>query len=402
MIKIQKIEIANYRSCINTSIDVQDDLTTLIGVNGVGKSNILNSLQLLKKINRNRFYHQQVIQETFKHSNLKINLSIDDEIFILKADIYYETDQSNLDEIYNADIQFKKINDKSRKWFQIDIDLFGYVERLKFINRPFNDKKIQDKYLNSEVGQTAVKIVNYLNDISYYSATQFSEPTRCPVSIELDDTNRFVNFRTRDVHGKFIYDLYNSFKNDSLSFNKFINTINQNGIGLVDDITFFEHSMSSSSYEVKSVSKINQIEKNKNIIIPSVTIDGTVLSPNQLSEGTFKTLALVFYILNDKNDLLLIEEPEVCVHHGLLSSIIDLIKQQAKDKQIIISTHSDFVLDKLNPENIILVNKNLQKGTIAKHLSKAMSKNDYSALKSYLKTSGNLGEYWKEGGFEND
>lgn len=402
MIKIQKIEITNYRSCINASIEVQDDLTTLIGINGVGKSNILNSLQLLKKINRNRFFHQQVIQETLKHSSLKINLSIDNEIYVLKADIYFETDQSNLDEIYNADIQFKKINDKSRKWFQIDIDLFGYVERLKFINKPFNDKKIQDKYLNSEEGQTAVKIVNYLSGISYYSATQFSDPTKCPVSIELDEANRFGNFRNKDIHGKFIFDLYTSYKNDNLSFKKFIDTINQNGIGLVEDITFFEHPMLSSSYEVKSVNKINQIEKNKNIIIPTVKIDGTVLSPNQLSEGTFKTLALIFYILNDKNDLLLIEEPEVCVHHGLLSSIIELIKQQANEKQIIISTHSDFVLDKLLPENIILVSKSIQKGTIAKHLSKAMSKNDYFALKEYLKSSGNLGEYWKEGGFENE
>jgi len=50
-------------------------------------------------------------------------------------------------------------------------------------------------------------------------------------------------------------------------------------------LLFFEHSMLSSSYDVKSVSKINQIEKNKNIIIPSVKIDGTVLSPKQLLEG---------------------------------------------------------------------------------------------------------------------
>jgi predicted ATPase len=211
-----------------------------------------------------------------------------------------------------------------------------------------------------------------------------------------------IGYGYREVHGKFIFDLYSTYKNDKTSFNKFLNTINQNGIRLIDDISFFEHSLSNSSVVVKSINKINQIERNKNIIIPSVTIDGVVLSPNQLSEGTFKTLALIFYVLNDKSELLLIEEPEVCVHHGLLNSVIELIKQQSKDKQIIISTHSDFVLDKLKPENIILVKKNTEKGTQANHLSKAMSKDDYSALKEYLKTSGNLGEYWKEGGFEND
>ena len=50
MIKIDKIEIVNYRSCIKTTVDVQDDLTTLIGVNGDRKSNILNSLLLMGSV----------------------------------------------------------------------------------------------------------------------------------------------------------------------------------------------------------------------------------------------------------------------------------------------------------------------------------------------------------------
>ena len=87
------------------------------------------------------------------------------------------------------------------------------------------------------------------------------------------------------------------------------------------------------------------------------------------------------------------------MHHGLLSSILELIKTQSKYKQIIISTHSDYVLDKLKPENIVLIKKDKVNGTIANSLSKSLSKNEFSALKKYLKLSGNLGEYWKEGGF---
>ena len=41
-------------------------------------------------------------------------------------------------------------------------------------------------------------------------------------------------------------------------------------------------------------------------------------------------------------------------------------------------------------------------GTEVKNLSKFLSKNEFKALKEYLSESGNLGEYWKEGGFEND
>ena len=94
------------------------------------------------------------------------------------------------------------------------------------------------------------------------------------------------------------------------------------------------------------------------------------------------------------------EEPEVCVHHGLLNSILELIKMKSSDKQIIISTHSDFVLDKLLPENVILVKKDTEVGTIALGLTQYLSKDDYNGLKSYLNDIGNLGEFWKEGGFD--
>ncbi len=55
---------------------------------------------------------------------------------------------------------------------------------------------------------------------------------------------------------------------------------------------------------------------------------------------------------------MILEEPEVCIHHGLLDSILDLILESSEKKQIIISTHSDFVLDKLDPENVFMVTNN--------------------------------------------
>jgi hypothetical protein len=58
-------------------------------------------------------------------------------------------------------------------------------------------------------------------------------------------------------------------------------------------------------------------------------------------------------------------------------------------------------LDHLDPENLLLVKWVPAKGTIATPLDKSMSKNEYEALRLYLKESGNLGEYWKEGGFGN-
>jgi len=97
---------------------------------------------------------------------------------------------------------------------------------------------------------------------------------------------------------------------------------------------------------------------------------------------------------------MIIEEPEVCVHTGLLNSIIELIKVYSKEKQIIISTHSDSVLDQLDLENVYTVRRTSDEGTVVKSLVKSLRGTDLLALKEYLETEGSLGEYWKHGDLE--
>jgi len=396
--RLKEVEISNYRSCIKTKLDLRDNLTTLIGVNGVGKSNILNCLQLLKQ-NRNRRYFRRRPKDILSHTRLDLKIEMEAITVLFRADIYYETDERNIDEVYFSELKFRFDGGNPRRWTKISPE---FQEVIDYMKRSGSTKFPMEKRLQTENARISIEILRFLTNVNYYSATQFSDPTRCPASIELEDFKLSRSGWRSKSHELFIYDLYRTYKSNRKSFNLFVNTVNQSGIQLIDDLIFFDHDIPSSSYKVKSGGKIQKIKKSKKIIIPSVVVDGLSLSPNQLSEGTFKSLALAFYILNDDSNLLLIEEPEVCVHHGLLNSIIELIKSQSRKKQIIISTHSDYVLDKLSPENIILIKKDKVTGTKAKTLTKTLSKNDYQALKEYLCESGNLGEYWKEGGFEDE
>ncbi|MDQ1208826.1 putative ATP-dependent endonuclease of OLD family [Acinetobacter baylyi] len=65
-------------------------------------------------------------------------------------------------------------------------------------------------------------------------------------------------------------------------------------------------------------------------------------------------LALAHSNEKDKN-LILIEEPENHLSHTKLSSLIKQIQENGDDKQIIISTHSSFVANKLGLEKLILI-----------------------------------------------
>jgi predicted ATPase len=127
-------------------------------------------------------------------------------------------------------------------------------------------------------------------------------------------------------------------------------------------------------------------------------VRGTQLTFNQLSEGTLKTLALLFYLTTSNAGLLLIEEPEIGIHHGLLTRVVEAIQSVATRKQIICSTHSDFVLDALKPSDVFVVQNSSGRGTVVNRVPESMSSQRFAALRNYLEAEGNLGEYWKHGG----
>ncbi|HAH58221.1 MAG TPA: hypothetical protein DCL86_08750 [Bacteroidales bacterium] len=395
--RIKEIEINNYRSCVKTKFELQDNLTALIGINGVGKSNILNALQLLTKSRRNRRYFDEEHNENLLTTKLNLTLEYEEKLIFLRANIFYETDERNTDEIFNIDLKYRLENTAARKWNKLNnefLDVADFMNKKGLVDVPKN------KQFQTEKAKWEIKFLQHLNKVNYYSATQFSDPSKCPISFELEDSRLARSYRREATHEYFMYELHRTFKTKPETFKLFLNTVNGNGIQIIDDFQFIEHEVPSSSYKVRAGGKIEKIEKTRKIVIPSAIVDGLNLSPNQLSEGTFKTLALVFYIINDESELLLIEEPEVCIHHGLLNSLIELIQIYSKNKQIVISTHSDYVLDKLEPENVLLVRKD--NGTQAKRLTKSLTNNEFKALKDYLDNSGNLGEYWKEGGFEDE
>ena len=76
--------------------------------------------------------------------------------------------------------------------------------------------------------------------------------------------------------------------------------------------------------------------------------------------------------MTGKSRILLIEEPKVCVHHGLLSSIMELILNYSHNKQIIVSTHSDFVLDRVQRRHVYRVTRG-EVGTKVVQVARTMS-----------------------------
>jgi predicted ATP-dependent endonuclease of OLD family len=407
---LTKIEINNYKSCDKTALSVNPNLTSLIGINGSGKTSILSAIKLLKSITKDRFFYREIQSESLFVTIIVATFQGDGHDIDLKATFNYDIGNHTEEEISSIITEWRSSKLLQKRWLEIPIDLIQHYQDDNIWRLPYmSSRRSIEKFaanrrkLPREFMDSVIKILNYIESISYYSATQFSDPQKSPTSVELEERENLPKFRIPQRHGphtSFVLDLVKLKRETPKEYERYLNMIGPKGIGLIDDMAFEEVEFSSEEINVKSGGKIVTDKRKKLIIVPKITIGKKTLSFNQLSEGTFKTIALLFYTIQKNNALLLIEEPEVCVHHGLLRSVITVIKNESQQKQIIISTHSDFVLDQLLPENLTIVSRSNEKGTIAKNLSKSLSRNDYKALHAYLNEVGNLGEFWKEGGFD--
>ena len=407
---IRKTEIQNYRSCLDTSFELHPNLSVLIGPNSSGKTNILNALLLLRKLAEDYQFHHRADEEPTRQCKLKIWFGIDDKKTTLSAVVNIFTDENNNDVISSSRQQwYAKDFTGNRKMINLPLlaarefarpevgARFFYPTRLQM-----HPAELEEAFaLPASVQMPIARIAGELSEMRYYSASQFTNPANCPVSFEIESEGRIRRGISLRGHTKFLFDLYNSSKTEaSSSYAQFFEIIGPKGIGLVDSIDFKPIPTSSIDYSVRSGGEIIQRKREKILVIPQFLIGRNQLSPNQLSEGTFKTITLLFYLITETSKVLLIEEPEVCVHHGLLSSIIELIKTYSRDKQIVVTTHSDFVLDKVQPENVYTVTNVPEEGTKVSHITKSMSRRELAALREYLETEGNLGEYWRHGGLE--
>lgn len=80
--------------------------------------------------------------------------------------------------------------------------------------------------------------------------------------------------------------------------------------------------------------------------------------PDQLSEGTLRLLWLMTMLLSPaKPSALFIDEPELSLHPEMLKILSGLLREASDSSQIFVATHSDRLIRWLQPEDLILLDK---------------------------------------------
>jgi predicted ATPase len=76
-----------------------------------------------------------------------------------------------------------------------------------------------------------------------------------------------------------------------------------------------------------------------------------------VSDGTLRVAEMVHALLRGKHRVLFIEEPETSLHPGLLERLLNEFGAYVVDRQVVISTHSPFVVNACAPEEFRLVER---------------------------------------------
>lgn len=405
---LEEISISGYRSCESTVFRPNLHLSALIGINGAGKTNILNAIHLLSIQSSRRFYGRQIPEEQYGGLTTIVAWFVVDGARIgLRLTLVLSSSSRNNNDILDQkeEWNFASIT-KSTKWIEIpeymivdnkNVTHFQYHFSTRTLNRaPLGNLKLVTN--NPRIENAITKVFQFRIGIKYYSASQFTDPTRCPSNFEIDGDRRLdTNIRSSPGHLQFLYDLYSLKIDNKELYDQFVDFISKEKLGLVSRLTWSEIKLSSHTADVKSHGEVKKVKRHKTLVIPKIQIGRTYITFNQLSEGTFKTLAMIFYIMTDASSCLLLEEPEVCVHHGLLRRIIDTITAHSDSKQVIFSTHSDLVLENIAQDQVFVVYMK-RAVTHVSSLAAWVGKQGMKALNSYLEETGTLGEYWRTGG----
>ncbi|MEA4871519.1 MAG: AAA family ATPase [Synergistaceae bacterium] len=341
---ISKIKICNFKGFKGYfTLELNKGLNILVGNNETGKSTILEAIHLaLTGLYRGKYIHNELSQYLFN------NEVIEEYIHSVNCGEYIEP-PFVLIEIYFAgsiDPEFEG---------NLNTDHALKVEGLQF--------KIayKDKYSDEYQKIISTKQLSSL-PIEYYEAswTSFARMPitvrRIPIKSAMIDSSNY-----RYQNGSDIY--ISRIVKDLLSPEE-ITSVAQAHRNMRDGFV--------SDEAIKAINK--RISKESTIIEGKVTISVDLGTKNawenslvtQIDEIPFgyigkgaqcivKTeLALTHKRAQDAS-IILLEEPENHLSYSKLNQLIAAIEEKYSDKQIIISTHNSFVANKLNLNNIVLL-----------------------------------------------
>lgn len=320
--KIEKVHIKNIKGIKDLELSFRKDneildVIVLAGVNGSGKTTILES-----------------IKDSFNNTNINYD---EPEKSNVNLDIFFEDFEKN-----NIEEAEKNCKDKYEHKLQDFFRALKSYEYSRKNNNEYYDNLIAKRFENPPK-IIYVPAENKFEEIQTYSTT-------------LSREYKFINI----INSNVIRDIpsyiatrrnYLATIEEDLTMKEVTNII-VNEINSIFDILELDVKLKGFSKDEKTM----PIFENS---------AGEEFNINDLSSGEkqlfLRTLSIK--MLEPKNSIILIDEPELSLHPKWQQRIIEVYKKIGENNQIIIATHSPHILGSVSNENIFILYRD-EKGKI--------------------------------------
>lgn len=340
---IDRIIIQNFKTLQKFEISLNKELNIIVGDNEAGKSSLLEAINLVltgqlngRNINYeiSPFLFSKIVVDDYL-KKLKSGENPELPFILIEAYLYNKPEFA----------KFKGNNNSKKE------DTYGVYLKIEF-NEDYKDE--YTKYI-SDPSKITTLPTEYYSAKLYDFANKIITPRNLELSSTLIDTTTIKLQNGADYYLQKIIEesldikertgLSLAFRNLKESFKEqdSLKTINEKLKKNKGDITNKDLSVSidisqKSSWENNLTSYIDEIpfqfsgKGEQNIIKMLLALDKNI----------------------SKSDVILIEEPENHLSFSTMNALIKKMADKCKDKQIVITTHSTFVLNKLGLDNLIL------------------------------------------------
>lgn len=336
--KIKKIYIENFKSFKKLELDLNSGINIIVGNNEAGKSTILEAIHLtLTGLLNGKYLKNDLTEYLFNINCIKEYLLNPEILPYILIEIFFEDGQHPL---FMGNLNNEKKDKESGISFKIAFD-----------------EKYQVEYdeLRKEGNIKTLPVEYY--DIVWKSFARDN-----------------ITSRSIPIKSAFIDSSSNRFQNGSDIYLSRIIRENLDENDLVK-ISQAHRKMRDAFMDDESIKNINsKVAAHSTLTAKELELSVELVSKNAWESSLMtyfddipfhyigkgeqciiKTDLALSHKKSKESNLLLIEEPENHLSHTKLNALINKIKTGNEDKQIVISTHSSFVVNKLGLENLVLL-----------------------------------------------
>ncbi len=336
---IKKVYIENFKSFRKLELDLNSGINILVGNNEAGKSTILEAIHLaLTGLLNGKYLKNDLTEYLFNVECIQEYLSNPETLPHILIEIFFEDGKYPL---FEGSLNFEKKDKESGISFKIAFD-----------------EKYQNEYNELLKDKDNIKTL----PIEYYEIywSSFSRDS--------------ITSRSIPIKSAFIDSSSNRFQNGSDVYLSRIIKENLDENDLVK-ISQAHRKMRDAFMEDESIQTINsKVKTHSTLTSKELALSVELVSKNAWESSLMtyfddipfhyigkgeqciiKTDLALSHRKSKESNLLLIEEPENHLSHTKLNALINKIKTGNENKQIIISTHSSFVANKLGLEHLIFL-----------------------------------------------